>query len=501
MALRARLTPPREAQSDWPWHEAKCSSVRASVIFSGERRMEAENFLATGFKTRQAIESKPSGWTRLTEVARTSQPSRLKGIQVSREFGTPFLAATQVYDVRPVPRKWLSLNRTSDHEERFVAEGTILLTCSGSVGRATLAHSTLSGALISHDLLRLDANEEDWWGWIYAYLRAPTVREMMKAAQYGHIIKHLEIPHVEELPILRLRKDLRTTFSQDARRIVDFRDRAHDFTNSAEEEYSNAIGVLPNVGDGETGFVTKARAMFGVGRRLEANYHNPMARAAERVIQSSAEKIDTLDDLVDRVYVPGRFKHVYGDEGVPYLDSAQILEIAPDVDKKVLSLKGEKQNDYLVNAGTLLMPCSGQLHGVIGSVVLATHWHEKKVLTNHILRIVPKSKSGIRAGYLQTVLNHPVFGRPRVLKGAFGSSVPEISPGDVQTLSVPRLPGVIECGIADLMEEASRLRTQADELEEQIAAEAEDHVKRFLLGEWLHVEAPVEHEHVGREQV
>ena len=226
------------------------------------------------------------------------------------------------------------------------------------------------------------------------------------------------------------------------------------------------------------------------GRRLEANYHNPLARAAEEAVQSSARKIDILDDLVERVYVPGRFKHVYGDEGVPYLDSAQILEVAPDIDKRVLSLKGEKQKGYLVDAGTLLMPCSGQLHGIIGSVVLATSWHENKVLTNHILRIVPKSKPEIRNGYLQTVLSHPLLGRPRVLKGAFGSSVPELSPGDVQVLSVPRFPAVFESKIADLMEEASRLRTQADEAEEQIAAEAEDHVNGFLSGDWRHVEAP-----------
>lgn len=452
--------------------------------------MEAENFLSNGFKTRQSIESIPSGWARLEEVARTSSPSRLKGIQVSCEFGTPFLAATQVFDFRPLPRKWLSLNRTSDHEERFVAQGTILLTCSGSVGRATLAHSTTSGALISHDLLRLDANENTWWGWIYAYLRAPTVREMMRSAQYGHIIKHLEIHHVNELPILRLRKNLRSTYDQYAKGVIDLRNRAHSLVSAAEKEYSNAVGALPNFSDGASGFATRASTMFSAGRRLEANYHNPLARAAEEAVQSSARKIDTLGDLVERVYVPGRFKHIYGDDGVPYLDSAQILEVAPDIDKRVLSLKGEKQKGYLVEAGTLLMPCSGQLHGIIGSVVLATGWHENKVLTNHILRIVPKSKPEIRNGYLQTVLSHPLLGRPRLLKGAFGSSVPELSPGDVKVLSVPRFPAVFETKIADLMEEASRLRTQADEAEEQIAAEAEDHVNRFLLGDCRHLEGP-----------
>ena len=480
MAVRARLTPPREIQTNWPWHKVKSSSLRASLLADGERRMEAENFLASGFGTRLAIESKAAGWTRLVDVARIWQPSRLKGIQVSPEFGTPFLAATQVYGVRPIPRKWLSLNRTSDHAQRFVEEGTILLTCSGSVGRATLTHSAINGVLISHDLLRVEANQEDWWGWIYAYLRAPTVREMMKSARYGHIIKHLETHHLDELPILLLQQDLRAPYDQRAIKIIGFRDRAHNLVDRAEAEYLNAIGTRPEIDDATSGFATKASAMFSRGRRLEGNYHNPPARAAERAVQSGAQRIDVLGDLVERVFVPGRFKHIYGDEGVPYLDSAQILEVAPDINKRVLSLKGKKQADYLVSAGTLLIPCSGQLHGIIGSVWLATDWHENKVLTNHILRIVPKSKPEIRIGYLQAVLSHPLLGRPRVLKGAFGSSVPELSPDDVSGISVPRLPTAIEDKIADMMEEAATLRTQADELEKQIADEAEGHLNQFL---------------------
>ena len=334
------------------------------------------------------------------------------------------------------------------------------------------------GHIIKH--LRVEANQEDWWGWIYAYLRAPTVREMMKASQYGHIIKHLETHHLDELPILHLRQDLRASYDQHASKIISFRNRAHNLVDRAEAEYLNAIGALQELSDGSSGFATKAKAMFSRGRRLEGNYHNPLAQAAERAVRSGAQRIDVLGDLVERVFVPGRFKHIYGDEGVPYLDSAQILEVAPDIDKRILSLKGEKQASYLVGAGTLLIPCSGQLHGIIGSVVIATDWHENKVLTNHILRIIPKSKPAIRIGYLQAVLSHPLLGRPRVLKGAFGSSVPELSPDDVSVLSVPRLPNAIEDKIADRMEEAAELRAQADKLEERIAAEAEDHLGQFL---------------------
>lgn len=482
MAVRARLTPPRVPQTDWPWHKVKASSLKASLLFNGGRRMEAENFLASGFGTRVAIEAKASGWTRLVNVARTWQPSRLKGIQVSPEFGTPFLAATQVYDVRPVPRKWLSLNRTGDHAQRFVKKGTILVTCSGSVGRATLAHSTIKDILISHDLLRIDAVDPDWWGWIYAYLRAPTVREMMKAAQYGHIIKHLETHHLDDLPILQVGPAVRKQFDQLSKEIIRLREEAHSLVDEAEKIYESAIGAAPDQGDGSTGFSTTASAMFGRGRRLEGNFHNPIARSAEAAVRANGRRIDYVYDLVEEVFVPGRFKHVYGDEGVPYLDSAQILEVAPDIDKRVLSLQGEKQAGYLIDKGTLLVPCSGQLHGIIGSVVLATDWHEGKVLTNHILRIVPKAKPDIRIGYLQMVLGHPRLGRPRVLKGAFGSSVPELSPSDISAISVPRLSSEIEDKIADAMEQAAASRAHADEIEEQISDEAESYLNAFLAG-------------------
>jgi hypothetical protein len=90
--------------------------------------MEAETYLSSGFGIRTAIEAKPLGWASFGDLARVWMPGRLKGIQVSRDNGTPFLAATQVYDVRPIPRKWLALARTYDAQSRFVNQGTILVT-------------------------------------------------------------------------------------------------------------------------------------------------------------------------------------------------------------------------------------------------------------------------------------------------------------------------------------------------------------------------------------
>lgn len=87
MVVRARLSPPREERNEWPWHHAKWTALSASLLMSGDRRMEAENYLAGGYGLRLAIEAQKDGWARMERLAKVWQPSRLKGIQVSPEYG------------------------------------------------------------------------------------------------------------------------------------------------------------------------------------------------------------------------------------------------------------------------------------------------------------------------------------------------------------------------------------------------------------------------------
>jgi type I restriction enzyme S subunit len=95
MALRARLVaPPPQIGTVWAWHTAKVGSFPASALLAGDRRMEAETYLSSGYGIRKAIEGHPKGWKPFSEIARAWMPGRLKGIQVSRKYGTPFLAAT-----------------------------------------------------------------------------------------------------------------------------------------------------------------------------------------------------------------------------------------------------------------------------------------------------------------------------------------------------------------------------------------------------------------------
>ena len=481
MALRARLSPPQEFRTEWPWHSVRSASLKASLLFRAERRLEAATYLGEGHATRLAIESKPTGWIPLSTVARTWQPSRLKGIQIGREHGTPFLTATQVYDVRPTPRKWLSVEKTRDHRRRFVSSGQILVTCSGNVGRATLAHETTKDILISHDLLRINAIDQEWWGWIYAYLRAPTVRKMMKAAEYGHIIKHLETHHLNSLPVVHVDDRIRARFGVKAREILDLRDRAYLLTVEAEQLFERYFDAFEATDIGETGFIFGAGAISSARRRMDAWHHNPAVKALEDHLAQEARSWNEIGELGFDVWLPTRFRRVAARDGVEFLDSSALFEINPDITKRIADGDFRDPHNGRVERGWVLLARSGQIYGLNGSAMLSGKLHENKVISDDIIRIAPRDPR-CRSWYLLVAMTHPTLGRPRVKALPYGSSIPHIEVEDVRCLSIPRLDERAEADIADRAEEEARLRDRADELETRLAESADAEVERFTRG-------------------
>jgi hypothetical protein len=83
-----------------------------------------------------------------------------------------------------------------------------------------------NGMLISNDLLRVTVKNQMQYGWVYAYLRSRQAQQIMTSAQYGHIIKHLEIDHLNALPVPIVNDKRAREFRSQAAAILDLRNRS-----------------------------------------------------------------------------------------------------------------------------------------------------------------------------------------------------------------------------------------------------------------------------------
>jgi type I restriction enzyme, S subunit len=164
------------------------------------------------------------------------------------------------------------------------------------------------------------------------------------------------------------------------------------------------------------------------------------------------------------------------------LSAEELFNLNPPITKRVYASLVENPNEYFLEPGWIVMARSGQIYGLNGSVCLVTSRHARSFVSEDLIRIAPRTDL-VRPGYLLAVLGHPTLGRPLVIRHAYGTSIPHLEPGDVETIQVPRFDRKQEDAIADLVEEAARLRAAADDLEDKITARADKTVELFLQGE------------------
>lgn len=438
--------------------------------------MEAATYLGSGFGIRTAMESRRGGWLRLGSMAHVSMPGRLKAILVSPGAGTPFLAATQVFDLRPTPRKWVALERTTEAASRFVKSGAILVTRSGSVGRAIVACAPHEHTIISDDLLRVEPIRSVHRGWVYACLRARQVRAMAIGAQYGHVIKHLEVPHLTALPVPTVDDITAQVFATKLDRIVELRNSSYNLRDEADALFAEALGPIEPAAK-DSGFVIESSALFTGRRRFEASFYAPTAFAILR----SMKRFDRVGDVTERVWWITRFKRFFGIGGISYLSADELFTVNPPENKRILIERGKSPSEYFVRAGWIVMARSGQVYGMNGAAALMTEHHESLFLSDDLIRIIPDNKK-MRAGYLLVALTHPTHGRPLLIRAAYGTSIPHLDPDDVADFHVARLDGAVEDRIADLAEDAAKCWADADALEREIEREATAIIDAFLSG-------------------
>jgi hypothetical protein len=443
--------------------------------------MEAETYLSSGYGIRLAIEERISGWSRFGDLAHVWMPGRLTGIQVGPQYGTPFFAATQVFDIKPIPRKWLAIARTAEAKQRFVGVGTILVTCSGAVGRATLASDAHTGKLISHDLLRVEAIDSAYQGWVYAYLLSPHSRAMTASAQYGHIIKHLETSHLEELPIPILDETTAAAFKAKYERVLELRNASHRLALEAEALFAKSVGLREGTASSEvtgTGFKVSASQLMSTRRRFDAASYSPEVDWIIRHFRSQGLSFSTVSEAGFKAWIPNRFTRIPAANGAILWDSSALTEVNPQPKRRIAEGEFDQFRGH-VKAGWVLMARSGQTYGIIGSPVLATEAMEAGIMSDDVMRLRP-SKGSMRAGYLVVATSHPSLGRPLVKALAYGSSIPHLEVADIEALKIVRLGDTAESAIADLAEASAAARSDADKLEQEMSNEAGTIIDRFM---------------------
>ena len=192
-------------------------------------------------------------------------------------------------------------------------------------------------------------------------------------------------------------------------------------------------------------------------KRFDAEYYAKDTIAARVLIEKLTNKgilIEKIEDFATRIFWPGRFKRSYSKkiEGLPFFTPTESFLFLPKT-RKYLS---ESPTDVIVQPNWILITRSG----TIGRCLITTNIFKNSVLSDDLIRIIPKKDS--KFGYLYAYLN-TWMGQAYLTKNQYGATVKHIEPHQIVESPVPRI-NKIEQEVHDKITEAFKLREEAQNL-------------------------------------
>ena len=364
----------------------KIASVRVGTTAGGAPRFDAGFHLSDGVRARAAVDSCPYEITTVRGVTREiffgGRDKRVYVNDATR--GHPFLSASGMLKSDLSSLKLISKRLTPNFESTLVRKGWIFISRSGTVGRCVFANGMHDGLAASEDVIRVVPNGKMCVGCLYAFLASKYGYALLTQGTFGSVINHVEPSYIKSLPVPVFPESLQQKIHQRIMESARLREEADAARCKAVAYFADYdVPKQPTM-------FSKKLSQFGFSF---AAYNNNLDVDAIRA--NYAGSSISLSEIADQIFVPPLFKHIYldKDNGHPFLTGRE-MTFQNIRYYRWLSPRGVKDiRTYTIEKDMLLLYKSGTTDGgMLGDVLIADDNLNGACLSDHVIRIKPKSK-------------------------------------------------------------------------------------------------------------
>lgn len=410
----------------------KIESVKYSAVKNSVWRFDPSFHLSEAVYVHQLLEKSPY---KMSKVDCCSDRVFLGNIfsrnfVKDKEHGVPYLAASDTVLSDINTGAFLSKRQANELSYLMLEKDWILVTCSGTVGNVTYTNKCFENHIATHDLIRIVPNDKIVKrGCVYAYLSSKFGHCLLTQSEFGGVVKHINDEYVRNVPIPQFPTKFQEKVDNLIKESARLREEATEYLNEAKNKVKKALTEISC--EKKNSSVSIRDISRSYTKRLEASYFISENR---NVLDSLLKKYkcQTLNDWTERIFRPGIFKRDYVKNGVQFLGGADIMMAIPS-SGKMLSFKQVSQMPELqIQKNWILATCGG----TIGNVVYVDSHLEKSVISQHVIRIVPKKD--VKQGFLFAFLNSEI-GYKLITLFSFGSVIPQVEPHHLKRIPVPTL--------------------------------------------------------------
>ena len=360
-------------------------------------------------------------------------PSRFKRAYAAPgEPSAPYLRPYDVFNYFPEPADWLSTLRTNHLETYELRRGMILQTCSGrNLGPAVMVDGYLERFLLSHDMIRLEIDDERRRFYVLAFLNSQAGRRMLRRDKTGSVIDHISAEHLAKLEVPLLGDGRVAEVSGIMAYAIGLRERARLALDEKLTRYHRELPSVERPTPLSSGWTVQATTIEG---RIDAACYDPLVASVRKELSQRGGK--RVVEVAEVVKPAGRYKtrYVTQDHGRPFLSGAQLLRTAPIKLQFMSPLAFKNMGDYELRAGWIAYPADGRAEEELGTPTFITKDRAGWLASGHVGRVIPKL--GTDAGWLFLALRTD-HAQIQLKARAAGSVVDSTFPDDMEEVILP----------------------------------------------------------------
>lgn len=409
----------------------------SSTLCLSRGRLDSHYYLAPGVAARDKIAAARAAGIETWRLggagglAEVWQPSRFKrAYAADGEAAVAYLRPYDVFEYLPSSADLLSIERTEDLGNYRLSPGMILQTCSGrNLGPLTVADEYLSGFVLSHDMVRVELEDPQLAGYVYAFLSSSLGQAMLRQRMSGSVVDHLTTDDVADLEIPLIEDLAKGEVAQAAGRSLELMARARLDLNALRSELRINYPVPQREERQRNGWSVTSRVLKA-GSRLDAHYHDPFVMACREQLRDAGGV--RVADVAEAI-LPVRYTRYYVEpqHGRPIVSGRQLLQVEP-VNLRYISDRSFKDPTGMVlEEGMVAFGAVGRWEGRLGDPALITADRHGWLASNDVMRLRPRCDE-VEPGWLWLAVASEQVQR-QIASLPYGSVIDHTGPRDVES--------------------------------------------------------------------
>ena len=396
----------------------------------------------------------------------------------SSSHGTPFMSSSEMMEAILEPSKLISNTYTKNLQRLLVSAGTILISCSGTIGNVVVCPFESDSFAMSQHAIRV-VPRGLFLGPIYCMLQSRIGQFLVTRNKSGSVIESIYADDVASLRLPSFPRKLNEELTNKINESLQLRDRARKEMESATElcrkqSYLDSAIMQPKslstFTHNSADIMTLDRDFGSV--RLDATYFEPntiklRARLRSKGAKPIAQLVDaiTRSSLRERTYVEDRSM------GVPIVTGKQMMLWRQKEVKFVSKTLTKNIEKETIQKHAILVTCDG----TIGRTQFAHRNFEGWMASELVMRFHPRPEVCF-PGFLFAFLRSR-FGQMQIQQQIHGSVIQHIRDYEFGKILVCVPPDRGE-QVHDMVVRSYDLRADAVGLEDGAIALFETAIKR-----------------------